>query len=81
MSQPPTDRQRLLLRIVYDFTQAKGYPPSVRDISAAMQDISTNAVANHISACIKKGYITKAPHIARSIQVTLAGRNELSKVE
>lgn len=73
MSQLSPRQTGLLVHIAVYISQ-RGYAPSVRDLSDAMGGISTNAVANHIAACVKKGYLSKASGIARSLTLTEKGR-------
>lgn len=66
-------RQTGLLVHIAIYSAQKGFPPSVRDLSDAMGGISTNAVANHIDACVRKGYLSKVSGIARSLTITQKG--------
>lgn len=66
-------RQTGLLVHIAIYSAQKGYAPSFRDLSDAMGGISTNAVANHITACIRKGYLAKAIGRARTLTITPKG--------
>lgn len=66
-------RQTGLLVHIAIYHAQKGYPPSFRDLSDAMGGISTNAVANHIAACVKKGYLSKHEGRARTLTLTEKG--------
>ncbi|MBO4639297.1 MAG: transcriptional repressor LexA [Treponema sp.] len=63
-----TDRQKEVLTFISSFTDANGYPPTVREISEHF-DISIRAVQDHILALQKKGFLSQAQKRARSIKV------------
>jgi repressor LexA len=63
-----TDRQQEILDFIIQGIQAKGYPPTLREISACFDISSTQGVRRHIDALEKKGYIIRKPG-ARSISV------------
>lgn len=65
-----TTRQYDILCYIKGFIDGNGYSPSVRDVSVAFGDISTNAVKGHLDALEKKNYIERQPRLARSIILT-----------
>ena len=48
--------------------QAKGYPPSMRELAKAA-GISLTRVAQLLASCERKGFITRHRNVARSIVV------------
>jgi REP element-mobilizing transposase RayT len=71
---PPSDKaltgqQQRVLQFVEQFLAGHGFPPTLREIGAAIGLANLNAVRGHLAALEKKGYISKAPDKARSIQV------------
>lgn len=64
-----TSQQNRVLRFVQEYSRRQGYPPTLREIGEAVGLANVNAVRGHVAALEKKGYITKAPDKARSIQV------------
>lgn len=66
---PLTARQESILRFILDEKNRKGYPPSNREIGAAFGIRSTNGVADHLKALERKGWIKRAPMIARGMRV------------
>lgn len=52
------------------FHTEKGYPPTYRDIAGAFGINSTNGVACHIKALVKKGAIKRSLNVARGIVAT-----------
>lgn len=63
-----TDRQQSILDFIVEEIQEKGYPPTLREISAQFGISSTQGVRRHIDALEKKGYIVRESG-ARSITV------------
>ena len=68
-SKPLTNQQLKVLQYIDKHVQAKGFPPTLQEIGTAIGLTNVNAVRGHVLALEKKGYITKAPDRARSIQI------------
>lgn len=64
-----TSQQEKVLDFVEIYLKKQGFPPTLREIGEAIGLANINAVRGHILALEKKGYISKAPDRARSIQV------------
>ena len=64
-----TARQREVYEYIKRTIKAKGYCPTVREIGDAVSINSPNGVIGHLRALIKKGYIVRQAHMARSIQL------------
>lgn len=64
-----TKKQRELLTFIDSFIQGNGYGPSYREVMRALGYKSVSTVAIHIDGLIKKGYLRKRDHSARSIEV------------
>ncbi len=70
MSKPLTDRQQDVLNVIESHVQKHGFPPTLREIGEVLGLNNLNAVRGHLAALEKKGYVTRAPDKARSIQLT-----------
>ena len=68
-SKPLTNQQHKVLQYIDKHLHAKGFPPTLQEIGMAIGLTNVNAVRGHVLALEKKGYITKAPDRARSIQI------------
>lgn len=68
-SKALTARQREVFEFIKRTIKAKGYCPTVREIGDAVSINSPNGVIGHLRALIKKGYIVRQSHMARSIQL------------
>lgn len=64
-----TTKQKIILEFVGEYSQNKGFPPTLREIGIGTEISNISAVRGHISALEKKGYITKEAEKARSIRV------------
>ena len=67
--KPLTAQQQKVVGFVEDFSRDHGFPPTLREIGEAIDLANINAVRGHLSALEKKGYITRLPDKARSIQI------------
>jgi len=68
-SRPLTDQQRNVLGFIEKFSLEQHFPPTLREIGQAIGLTNVNAVRGHLAALEKKGYLTRVPDKARSIQV------------
>jgi repressor LexA len=76
MAKPPiTTKQQEILDFIKQEITHKGYPPSVRDICAAVQLRSTSSVHSHLGTLERKGYIRKDPSKPRAIEILDDGFN------
>ena len=62
-------RQRHILKYIHDQVQLKGYPPSVREIGAAVGLASSSTVHAHLRKLEEYGYIRRDPTKPRAIEV------------
>jgi len=60
-------RQKLILDFIQERIKTKGYPPSVREIGAAVGLKSSSTVHAHLLQLEEKGYIRKDPSKPRAI--------------
>jgi repressor LexA len=74
-----TKRQREILSYLLDSMSRKGYPPSVREIGAALGLTSSSTVHSHLAALEKKGYIRRDPSKPRAIEVLKDGASQPPK--
>ncbi len=75
MSTPPTsthvltDRQRAILEYLEATMRERGYPPSVREIGAAVGLNSPSTVHSHLAQLEAAGYLRRDPTKPRAIEV------------
>lgn len=64
-----TKRQQDILDFIEDFTQKRGYPPTLKEIGHEFGISSTNGVRVNLLALEKKQYIIRRPWLSRSIEL------------
>ncbi len=75
MSRAKTEERKLsILRYIYRYQQEHGTAPSVREIGDAIGLSSSSPSYRYLQQLEKEGLITRRPKVARSIQLTEAGR-------
>lgn len=77
MRKKMSERQQRILHYLEEFIRENGYPPSIRQIQAALGISSTSVVDYNLDLLEKRGLIRRRPRASRSI--TLAGETRLSR--
>ena len=74
MRKPGTSetRQRIL-QFIREFTEDRGYAPTIRDILRGCNISSTAVVQHHLNVLDREGYIDRDPKVFRSIQLPERG--------
>jgi repressor LexA len=77
-----TARQRKVLEFLRDEIEKRGYPPSMREIGAAVGLTSTSSVAHQLRALEALGYVKRDPNRPRALEIflpdVLAARRSMS---
>lgn len=68
-----TNRQRRVLDVIRDSVDARGYPPSLREIGEAVGLTSPSSVAHQLKMLERKGFLRRDPHRPRAIEVVVPG--------
>jgi repressor LexA len=63
----PTERQARILEVIRDFTEERGYPPSVREIGERVGLSSSSTVQSHLKSLEKRGLIHRDPTKPRAL--------------
>ena len=71
------EKQAEILQYIYDMVKDRGYPPTVREIGAAVDLSSTSTVHGHLDRLERKGMINRDPTKPRAIEITEDGLDEL----
>ncbi|MBC7630484.1 transcriptional repressor LexA [Aeromicrobium sp.] len=66
-----TTRQRKVLEFLRDEIEMRGYPPSMREIGAAVGLTSTSSVAHQLRALEALGYVKRDPNRPRALEIFL----------
>lgn len=72
----PTSRTQVL-RWIAGYIAAHGYPPSLRDITTGLGYEAPSTALHHVRQMDRMGAITRAPGVARSIQLTARGAAQI----
>jgi repressor LexA len=64
-----TPRQAQILKLIEDYTEKSGFPPTRSDICEAMGFRSPNAAEEHLRALARKGVIEMIPGASRGIRL------------
>ncbi len=71
MTKGLTEKQARILNFIVDHVNARGYPPSIREIGNAFGFSSLRGVTVHLDALERKGFIKRA---STSRSITVVGR-------
>lgn len=63
-----TKRQQEVLDTLYRMSRELSYPPSVRELAAAMGLSSPSSVQHHLEVLIEKGYLRRVPNQPRALE-------------
>lgn len=75
-----TPRQRRVLEVIRDSVERRGYPPSMREIGAAVGLTSTSSVAHQLASLQRKGLLRRDANRPRAVEVRPPG-HALSRPE
>ncbi|MGB9011375.1 MAG: transcriptional repressor LexA [Aeromicrobium sp.] len=77
-----TARQQRVLMFLREEIERRGYPPSMREIGAAVGLTSTSSVAHQLRTLEGMGYVKRDPHRPRALEIflpdVLAARRAMS---
>jgi len=74
MSEPLTERQGEVLRLIRELTEVAGFPPTRAEIAERMGFRSVNAAEQHLRALEKKGALEISSGASRGIRVRDRGQ-------
>jgi repressor LexA len=64
-----TARQRKVLEVIRDSVEARGYPPSMREIGEQVGLASSSSVAHQLATLERKGFLRRDPNRPRAVEV------------
>lgn len=71
--RPLTARQIRILKVIRESIAKNGYPPSMREVGAAVDLASPSSVAHQMRVLTEKGYLRRDPNRPRALVVVDAG--------
>ncbi|WP_375426411.1 transcriptional repressor LexA [uncultured Friedmanniella sp.] len=66
-----TPRQRRILEVIKHAVDARGYPPSIREMAESVGLASSSSVAHQLKVLEQKGFLRRDPHRPRALEVLL----------
>lgn len=73
-THPPISvRQRRILDFISEHFTEHGYPPTLREVGAAVGLGSSSSVAHQLGVLQARGFITRDPNTPRAISITETG--------
>jgi repressor LexA len=76
-----TQRQRMVLEVIRDSVQRRGYPPSMREIGEAVGLTSTSSVSHQLRTLQRKGFLRRDPNRPRAVEVRVPGATPVATEE
>jgi len=67
-----------ILRSIYEYVEAKGYPPTMRELCTLCGIESTSTVSARLSRLEGAGFIMREPVKTRAMRLTELGRDLLA---
>jgi len=64
-----TVKQKAVLSAIKEFINKNSFPPTCQELRSILGYSSANSITGYLDLIEKKGYIKRAPKIARSIVV------------
>ncbi|NLF00474.1 MAG: repressor LexA [Anaerolineales bacterium] len=74
-----SERQRRILEFLGGYIEENGYPPSIREIGAAVGITSTSVVSYHLRRMEESGYISRDREVSRGLKLASAVREQLGR--
>ena len=69
----PTERQQRILQVIREFTEERGFPPSVREIGELVGLSSSSTVQSHLKTLERRGLIQRDPTKPRALTTRNTG--------
>ncbi len=64
-----SERQKAIYKFIHQFSEKHGYPPTIREIGAAVNINSTSVVNYNLNKLVKEGFISRSKDVSRGIRV------------
>ena len=77
----PTERQQRILEVIREFTDDRGYPPSVREIGELVGLSSSSTVQSHLKTLERRGLIQRDPTKPRALTTRGSERTPAASAE
>lgn len=78
MDEDLSKRQQRILEFVSDYIEENGYPPSIREIGAAVGISSTSVVSYNLRRLEERGYLSRDREVSRGLKLTSTARAQVA---
>jgi repressor LexA len=75
-----SERQKRMMNFITRFSVEHGYPPTIREIGAAVGIPSTSVVNYNLNVLQREGYLTRSPDVSRGISIVELERDTTKMV-
>ncbi|MFC7528306.1 transcriptional repressor LexA [Actinoplanes sp. GCM10030250] len=75
-ARPVTARQERILAVIRESVRDRGYPPTVREIGAAVGLVSPSSVSHHLKILEGHGLLRRRPNESRAVDVRTRGNGK-----
>lgn len=66
-----SEKQRTILKVIQDWLDNRGFPPTIRDIGSAVGITSTSVVNYNLNKLVEGGFITRSKDVSRGIRLNM----------
>ncbi|HLY28738.1 MAG TPA: transcriptional repressor LexA [Aggregatilineales bacterium] len=73
-----SERQKAIYKFIHQFSDKHGYPPTIREIGAAVNINSTSVVNYNLNKLVKEGFISRSKDVSRGIRVVAEDKDTYS---
>lgn len=73
-----SERQKAIYKFIHQFSDKHGYPPTIREIGAAVNINSTSVVNYNLNKLVKEGFISRSKDVSRGIRVVAEDQDTYS---
>ena len=80
MSEPLTERQSEILKLIKELTEVSGFPPTRAEIASRMGFRSVNAAEQHLRALERKGALDITSGSSRGIKIRERAGHRVSRL-
>src|SRR5258706_6175038 len=80
MSEPLTERQGEILKLIKELTEVSGFPPTRAEIATRMGFRSVNAAEQHLRALERKGALDISSGSSRGIKIRERAGHRVSRL-
>lgn len=74
-------RKKQILEYIHNYSTEHAFPPTVREMCAALGLASTSTIQTHVNEMIMEGYLSRVEYSPRTLRLTELGLQAISGSE